>query len=576
MLISLPLAAWLDFNDSTTVFTFLFVGVTFLLYLAIGWYSRVAESKGFYVAGQGVPAIANGAATAADWMSAASFMGMAGLISTYGSDGSVFLMGWTGGYVLLALLLAPYLRKFGKYTVPDFVGERYYSETARIVAAICAIFVSLTYVAGQMRGVGIVFSRFLEIEIWLGVVVGMVIVAFFAVLGGMKGITWTQVVQYFVLILAFTIPAFAISSQLTGNPIPQIGLLTSEIANQLNGEHQRLGFADYTQPFASLSQLNVLCYTFALMAGTAGLPHVIIRFYTVGSVRAARFSAGWALLFIALLYTTAPALAMFARYNILDNLSGAQVDEVVVKITEGGGKPVEKTYKIATASGQERTDNLQAVQDARTAQKQYELDAAQAQKDGKAAPPQRETEFHYRLRDSEGEPITWTDKWQETDLVAFDDKNNDTKIEMEAVVAPQASVSDADEVILKKGLRVDLLRMLDGRRSSAPAISPASKATRFPSRRSNRNLAHRSIGRFRCKRAEHWSFATSTATGLCNLGHRWLATPAAPAASPKRSLARIRSCWPRRKLPACPVGSSPWSLPVDWPPPSAQRPGYCW
>ena len=323
-------------SDYTTMFTALFVGVTFIVYLAIGWYSRVAESKGFYVAGQGVPAVANGAATAADWMSAASFMGMAGLISSYGSDGSVFLMGWTGGYVLLALLLAPYLRKFGKYTVPDFVGERYYSETARIVAAVCAIFVSLTYVAGQMRGVGIVFSRFLQVEVWQGVVVGMVIVAFFAVLGGMKGITWTQVVQYFVLIFAFLIPAFALSSQLTGNPIPQVGLLTSDIAEELNVVHERLGFSDYTQPFSSFSRLNVLCYTFALMAGTAGLPHVIVRFYTVNSVRAARFSAGWALLFIAILYTTAPALAMFARYNMLANLDGANVDAVEITVTEDG------------------------------------------------------------------------------------------------------------------------------------------------------------------------------------------------------------------------------------------------
>jgi cation/acetate symporter len=314
--------------DTTRVFTFVFVTITFLLYLYIGWQSRVRESSGFYVAGRGVPAIANGAATAADWMSAASFISMAGLISFMGYDGSIYLMGWTGGYVLLALLLAPYLRKFGKYTVPDFVGERYYSETARVVAAICAIFVSLTYVAGQMRGVGIVFSRFLEVPIWEGVVIGMVIVAFFAVLGGMKGITWTQVVQYSVLIVAFLIPAVALSKMLTGNPIPQAGFVFGNITERLNAIQVDLGFTEYTQPFAGKSKLDVLCITFALMVGTAGLPHVIVRFYTTPSVRAARWSAGWALLFIALLYTTAPALASFARYNLLDSINGKTVAEV--------------------------------------------------------------------------------------------------------------------------------------------------------------------------------------------------------------------------------------------------------
>ncbi len=314
--------------DHTRVFTFVFVTITFLTYLYIGWRSRVRESGGFYVAGRGVPAIANGAATAADWMSAASFISMAGLISFMGYDGSIYLLGWTGGYVLLALLLAPYLRKFGKYTIPDFVGERYYSETARVVAAIAAIFVSLTYVAGQMRGVGIVFSRFLEVPIWEGVVIGMVIVGFFAVLGGMKGITWTQVAQYGVLIFAFLIPAVALSRLLTGYSVPQIGFTMSEITTKLNQLQVDLGFTEYTQPFANKSKLDVLCITFALMAGTAGLPHVLVRFYTTPTVRAARWSAGWALLFIALLYTTAPALASFARYNLLTSIHGHTVAEV--------------------------------------------------------------------------------------------------------------------------------------------------------------------------------------------------------------------------------------------------------
>lgn len=308
--------------------TYLFVGLTFGLYLFIGWRSRVKDTRGFYVAGQGVPAIANGAATAADWMSAASFISMAGLISFLGYDGSIYLIGWTGGYVLLALLLAPYLRKFGKYTVPDFVGDRYYSQTARVVAAICAVFVSMTYVAGQMRGVGIVFSRFLGVEIEIGVGIGMLIVAFFAVLGGMKGITWTQVAQYIVLIFAFLIPSFAISSKLTGNPIPQISFVFSDIVPKLNQISVDLGFKEYTQPFATKGMLDVLCITIALMVGTAGLPHVIVRFYTVPSVRAARYSAGWALLFIALLYTTAPALAAFARYNLITSLHGKPIEEV--------------------------------------------------------------------------------------------------------------------------------------------------------------------------------------------------------------------------------------------------------
>ncbi|NJN06434.1 MAG: cation acetate symporter [Richelia sp. RM2_1_2] len=310
------------------IWTILFVGISFLLYIYIGWQSRVKDSKGFFVAGQGIPSLANGAATAADWMSAASFISMAGLISTLGYDGSIYLMGWTGGYVLLALLLAPYLRKFGKYTVPDFVGDRYYSQFARLVAVVAAIFVSLTYVAGQMRGVGIVFSRFLQVDINTGVVIGMIIVGFFAVLGGMKGITWTQVAQYCILIIAYLIPAIAISIYLTGNPIPQFAFTFSDIADKLNDIQVSLGFQEYTEPFTNKSMLDVLFITIALMVGTAGLPHVIVRFYTVPNVRAARYSAGWALLLIAILYTTAPALSMFARYNLIDSLHNKTVTEV--------------------------------------------------------------------------------------------------------------------------------------------------------------------------------------------------------------------------------------------------------
>jgi cation/acetate symporter len=313
---------------SVEVWTIIIVGLSFLVYIYIGWQSRVQNSKDFFIAGQGIPSIANGAATAADWMSAASFISMAGLISFLGYDGSIYLMGWTGGYVLLALLLAPYLRKFGKYTVPDFVGDRYYSNVARLVAVVAAIFVSLTYVAGQMRGVGIVFSRFLQVDINTGVIIGMVIVGFFAVLGGMKGITWTQVAQYGVLIVAYLIPAIAIAWHLTGNPIPQLAFTFSNVADKLNQIQVDLGFQEYTQPFVNKSMLDVLFTTIALMVGTAGLPHIIVRFYTVPSVRAARFSAGWALLFIAILYTTAPALSMFARYNLIDSLHNRTVAEV--------------------------------------------------------------------------------------------------------------------------------------------------------------------------------------------------------------------------------------------------------
>ncbi|HYX18721.1 MAG TPA: sodium:solute symporter family protein [Nostoc sp.] len=313
---------------SVEIWTIVLVGLSFLAYIYIGWQSRVENSKDFFIAGQGIPSIANGAATAADWMSAASFISMAGLISFLGYDGSIYLMGWTGGYVLLALLLAPYLRKFGKYTVPDFVGDRYYSNIARLVAVVAAIFISLTYVAGQMRGVGIVFSRFLQVDINTGVIIGMVIVGFFSVLGGMKGITWTQVAQYCVLIFAYLIPAIAIAWFLTGNPVPQLAFTFSDIADKLNKIQVDLGFKQYTEPFVNKSMLDVLFTTIALMVGTAGLPHIIVRFYTVKSVRAARFSAGWALLFIAILYTTAPALSMFARYNLIDSLHNHTVAEV--------------------------------------------------------------------------------------------------------------------------------------------------------------------------------------------------------------------------------------------------------
>jgi len=389
--------------DSTRALTFLFVTITFLVYLYIGWRSRVRETGEFYVAGRGVPAIANGAATAADWMSAASFISMAGLISFMGYDGSIYLMGWTGGYVLLALLLAPYLRKFGKYTVPDFVGERFDSETARVVAAVCAIFVSLTYVAGQMRGVGIVFSRFLEVPIWQGVVIGMVIVAFFAVLGGMKGITWTQVVQYVVLVVAFWIPAVAIAKLLTGNPVPQAALTFSDITEKLSALQVDLGFAEYTQPFANKSKLDVLCITLALMVGTAGLPHVIVRFYTTSSVRAARWSAGWALLFIAALYTAAPAVAVFARYNLLRALDGARI--------------------VGTESL--RTDD-------ETSREILHLVAAESAANSAAS-----------------EPITWATSWQKTGLITLHDANANGVIELDNAHGKFAEASiDPDIIVL--------------------------------------------------------------------------------------------------------------------------------
>ena len=305
--------------------TLLLVVLTFLIYIGIAIWSRAGSTREFYVAGGGVPALANGLATAADWMSAASFLGMAGIISVLGYDGSVYLMGWTGGYVLLALLLAPYLRKFGKFTVPDFIGDRYYSNVARTVAVICALLVSFTYVAGQMRGVGLVFSRFLEVPVHIGVIIGMFIVLFYAVLGGMKGITYTQVAQYCVLIFAFMVPAIFISIQMTGSPIPQIGMgaevLGEDISllDKLDGLTTELGFDRYTE--GSKPMIDVFFIKAALMVGTAGLPHVIVRFFTVPNVKDARKSAGYALLFIAILYTTAPAVAVFARTNMLQTVS---------------------------------------------------------------------------------------------------------------------------------------------------------------------------------------------------------------------------------------------------------------
>jgi cation/acetate symporter len=324
----------------TKTWTFIFVGVTFTLYLAIAWITRVRDTRGFYVAGQGVPAMANGMATAADWMSASSFISMAGLISFMGYAGGVYLMGWTGGYVLLALLLAPYLRKFGQFTMPDFVGQRFESDLARVVAVICALFICFIYVAGQMRGVGIVFSRFLEVDINTGVIFGMAIVFVYATLGGMKSITWTQVAQYWVLITAYLIVAIAIAIKLTGIPVPSIAMgatLKPEFAGgqtvylleRLNLIQQDLGFLSYTDTFVgSWDKVNVFFVTLALMAGTAGLPHVLVRFYTVKNVRAARWSGMWALLFISILYLTAPATAAFARYFMIESLNGATTESL--------------------------------------------------------------------------------------------------------------------------------------------------------------------------------------------------------------------------------------------------------
>lgn len=315
------------------MWTYIFVGITFSIYIGIAIWSKAATTSEFYIAEGAVNPLTNGMATAADWMSAASFLSMAGLISFMGYDGAVYLMGWTGGYVLLALLLAPYLRKFGKFTVPDFIGDRYYSNTARTVAIICALIVSFTYVAGQMRGVGLVFSKFLEVDIFWGVIIGMAIVFFYAVLGGMKGITYTQVAQYCVLIFAFMVPAFFISMQLTGSPIPQIGFGSTLndgsgifLLDKLDQLHTELGFAEYTSGTKSMQ--DVFFITVALMVGTAGLPHVIVRFFTVPKVKDARISVGYALIFIAILYTTAPAIAVFARLNLIETVSEKPYEEM--------------------------------------------------------------------------------------------------------------------------------------------------------------------------------------------------------------------------------------------------------
>jgi cation/acetate symporter len=317
---------------SLKMMTYLVVGASFALYIGIAIWSRAHNTRDFYIAGKGVSPIANGMATAADWMSAASFISMAGLIAFLGYDGSVYLMGWTGGYVLLALFLAPYLRKFGKFTVPEFIAERYYSKTARIVAVICLIFVSFTYVAGQMRGVGIVFSRFLEVEVTVGLMIGMGVVFIYAVLGGMKGITYTQVAQYCVLIFAYTVPAIFIAIQLTGVAIPQLAF-GSEVAaggvsllDKLDDIVMSLGFTQFTS--GDKSTIDIFCITLALMVGTAGLPHVIVRFFTVPKVRDARTSAGYALLFIAILYTTAPAVGAMARYNLINTIQPGEVGAV--------------------------------------------------------------------------------------------------------------------------------------------------------------------------------------------------------------------------------------------------------
>jgi cation/acetate symporter len=404
--------------DPALPWTWAIVSLTFVMYLVIGWRSRVGETAGFYVAGQGVPAIANGAATAADWMSAASFLGMAGLISFSGSDGSVYLMGWTGGYVLLALLLAPYLRKFGHYTVPDFIGTRYYSETARIVAAICAIFISVTYVAGQMKGVGVVFSRFLAVDLEWGVLIGMVIVAFFAILGGMKGITWTQVCQYIVLIAAFVIPAVAISQMLTGHTLPQLGMTQSGIAGRLNQALIELGHREYTEPFQKFSQLNVFCITAALMFGTAGLPHVIVRFYTVRDVRSARYSAAWAIFFIAILYTTAPALGMFARYNLVKSIHEARIESVEV----GKGESL-------------RTFRFPEERDAA-----WKADGVLNTASG--------TPVVFRLISPDGEALDWAERWQRTGLLRFTTTDFDGAVSLRLDAHGKSELAHIDQDII--------------------------------------------------------------------------------------------------------------------------------
>jgi len=356
------------FGDQT-FWTYFFVVLTFSAYIGIAIWSRAGSTEEFYVAGHNVPPTINGMATAADWMSAASFLSMAGLIAFLGYGGSVYLMGWTGGYVLLALLLAPFLREFGKFTVPDFVGDRYYSKVARVIAVICALFVSFTYIAGQMKGVGVAFSGFLGVPFNVGILIGMGIVFFYAVLGGMKGITYTQVAQYVVLIFAYTVPAIFISLTITGNPIPQLGFIGNaagtdiSMLEKLNTVVTDLGFREYTS--TDKSMMDIFCITAALMFGTAGLPHVIIRFFTVESARAARKSAGWALLFIAALYTVAPAVGAFARFNFIDTVNeatyiadGEDYDARAAEIIAEGGKPVPEWYKDWEATGLLKYDDL--------------------------------------------------------------------------------------------------------------------------------------------------------------------------------------------------------------------------
>ncbi len=371
-----------------TFWTYFFVGTTFALYIGIAIWARAGSTDDFYVAGHDVHPTVNGMATAADWMSAASFLSMAGLIAFLGYGGSVYLMGWTGGYVLLALLLAPFLREFGKFTVPDFVGDRYYSTTARIIAVICALFVSFTYIAGQMKGVGVAFSGFLGVPFEWGIIIGMVIVFFYAVLGGMKGITYTQVAQYCVLIFAYTVPAIFMSMIITGNPVPQLGFIgnaagtDTPMLEKLNQVVTDLGFLEYTQTNKTL--FDVFAITGALMFGTAGLPHVIIRFFTVPSARAARFSAGWALVFIAILYTTAPAVGAFARLNFIDTVN-------------------EAVYVDSAA---------------------YASEAAAIEARGDKPVP------------------TWFKSWEKTNLVSFEDKNGDQRMQVRGPNAPDGLANE--------------------------------------------------------------------------------------------------------------------------------------
>jgi cation/acetate symporter len=352
-----------------TLWTYFFVILTFGLYIGIAFWAKAGSTEDFYVAGHDIHPALNGMATGADWMSAASFLSMAGLIAFLGYGGSVYLMGWTGGYVLLALLLAPFLREFGKFTVPDFVGDRYYSKVARVIAVICALMVSFTYIAGQMKGVGVAFSSFLGVDFNVGIVIGSAIVFFYAVLGGMKGITYTQVAQYVVLIFAYTVPAIFISLTITGNPIPQLGFIGNaagtdvSMLEKLNTVVTDLGFTEYTS--TTKSKIDVFCITAALMFGTAGLPHVIIRFFTVGSAQAARKSAGWALMFIACLYTVAPAVGAFARMNFIDTVNeatyiadGENYDERAAQIIADGGKPVPVWYKTWEETGLLKYDDL--------------------------------------------------------------------------------------------------------------------------------------------------------------------------------------------------------------------------